>query len=132
MAASTTSSGLPVSEGSSRFYPMLKRRLRRPQSEQFDHNIGPKHSAIQQPRQAGRNPFRAQAFGGGVAMMVLSNALSVLDQFFSFHFTGALIAVYGLLWIVDCAVGNHTKPQCSAFSKNDSLSSSCSLLCEVP
>ena len=41
--------------------------------------------------------FRTLGFIGGLAMIV-SNGLGIVDRFFSFNFTGSLLAVYGVLF----------------------------------
>lgn len=49
---------------------------------------------IKKARMEGPLSYRLMAFIGGLAMIV-SNALAILERFFSFKFSGALIAIYG-------------------------------------
>ena len=90
----TTASSIPVSEGSSlissaqRAFGHVKKGADLLQASA---------QTIQQARQAGSNPFRSMAFGGGVAM-IFSNTLSILDRFFSFNLSGALISMYGIIF----------------------------------
>jgi hypothetical protein len=52
---------------------------------------------IQKARADGPLTFRMLGFIGGLAMIV-SNGIAVLERFFSFNFTGAMIAVYGIMF----------------------------------
>jgi COPI associated protein/EF-hand domain len=49
---------------------------------------------VRAARTEGPLTFRMMGLLGGLAMIV-SNLIAILDRFFSFNFTGALIAVYG-------------------------------------
>lgn len=52
---------------------------------------------IKKAKMEGPLTFRTMGFIGGLAMIV-SNGLGIVDRFFSFNFTGCLIAVYGVLF----------------------------------
>ncbi len=52
---------------------------------------------IKKARMDGPFTFRTLGFIGGLAMVV-SNGLGIVDRFFSFNFTGSLIAIYGVLF----------------------------------
>jgi hypothetical protein len=52
---------------------------------------------IKKARAEGPFDFRVLGFIGGLAM-IASNSIAVLDRFFSFNFTGAMIAVYGIIF----------------------------------
>lgn len=52
---------------------------------------------IKKAKMDGPLTFRTLGFIGGLAMVV-SNGLGIVDRFFSFNFTGSLIAVYGVLF----------------------------------
>jgi hypothetical protein len=52
---------------------------------------------IKKAKMDGPLSFRTLGFLGGLAM-ILSNGLGIIDRFFSFNFTGALLAIYGLLF----------------------------------
>jgi COPI associated protein len=52
---------------------------------------------VQKAQREGPLTFRMLGFLGGVAMTI-SNSLAILDRFFSFNFTGALLAIYGVFF----------------------------------
>ena len=52
---------------------------------------------IKKAKLEGPLTFRTLGFIGGLAMIV-SNGLGIVDRFFSFNFTGSLLAVYGVLF----------------------------------
>jgi hypothetical protein len=52
---------------------------------------------IKKARMEGPLTFRTLGFIGGLAMIV-SNGFGIIDRFFSFNFTGCLIAIYGVLF----------------------------------
>ena len=52
---------------------------------------------IQKERTEGPLTYRTMAFVGGLAM-IFSNGIAILERFFSFNFTGCLIAIYGVLF----------------------------------
>mmetsp|Transcript_3238 Transcript_3238/g.5478 ORF Transcript_3238/g.5478 Transcript_3238/m.5478 type:complete len:249 (+) Transcript_3238:22-768(+) len=52
---------------------------------------------IHKDRTEGPLTYRAMAFMGGLAM-IPSNIINVPSRFFSFHFSGALIALYGTIF----------------------------------
>jgi hypothetical protein len=52
-------------------------------------------SKIQRARLDGPLTFRMLGFVGGIAM-ILSNGIAILERFFSFNFSGCLIAIYGV------------------------------------
>ena len=52
---------------------------------------------IKKARAEGPMTYRIMAFLGGLAMIV-SNGIAILDRFFSFNFSGALIAIYGVMF----------------------------------
>jgi hypothetical protein len=52
---------------------------------------------IQKARADGPLTFRMLGFIGGLAMIV-SNGIAILERFFSFNFTGAIIAIYGVMF----------------------------------
>lgn len=52
---------------------------------------------IKKAKMEGPLTFRTLGFIGGLAMIV-SNGLGIVDRFFSFNFTGCLIAIYGVLF----------------------------------
>jgi hypothetical protein len=54
-------------------------------------------SQIQKAHSDGPFTFRILGLIGGIAMVV-SNGIAILDRFFSFNFTGAIIAVYGVFF----------------------------------
>jgi guanyl-specific ribonuclease Sa len=55
------------------------------------------YTRITEAQREGPLTFRMLGFIGGIAMTV-SNALSILNRFFSFNFAGALLAVYGVFF----------------------------------
>lgn len=55
------------------------------------------YTRITEAQRDGPLTFRMLGFIGGLAMTV-SNALSILDRFFSFNFAGSLLAVYGVFF----------------------------------
>lgn len=52
---------------------------------------------IKKAKMDGPLTFRTLGFIGGLAMVV-SNGLGIVDRFFSFNFTGSLIAIYGVFF----------------------------------
>jgi COPI associated protein len=54
-------------------------------------------SRVQKAQKEGPLTFRTLGFLGGIAMTI-SNALAILDRFFSFNFTGAVLAIYGVFF----------------------------------
>jgi hypothetical protein len=52
---------------------------------------------IKKARAEGPLTFRMLGFIGGLAMIV-SNGIAILERFFSFNFTGAMIALYGVFF----------------------------------
>jgi hypothetical protein len=52
---------------------------------------------IQNARKDGPLTFRMLGFLGGIAM-IISNGIAILERFFSFNFSGGLIAIYGVLF----------------------------------
>ena len=54
-------------------------------------------SHIVQAQADGPFTFRILGLMGGLAMIV-SNGIAILDRFFSFNFTGAMIAIYGVFF----------------------------------
>lgn len=52
---------------------------------------------IKKAKLEGPLTFRTLGFIGGIAMVV-SNGLGIVDRFFSFNFTGSLLAIYGTLF----------------------------------
>lgn len=52
---------------------------------------------IQQARNEGPLTFRTMGFIGGLAMIV-SNALVIVERFFSFNFSRSLISIYGVIF----------------------------------
>ena len=52
---------------------------------------------IKNAKKDGPLTFRTLGFIGGLAMIV-SNGLGIIDRFFSFNFTGSMIAIYGVVF----------------------------------
>ena len=52
---------------------------------------------IKNAKKDGPLTFRTLGFIGGLAM-ILSNGLGIIDRFFSFNFTGSMIAIYGVVF----------------------------------
>lgn len=52
---------------------------------------------IKKARAEGPMTYRVMAFIGGLAM-IASNGIAILDRFFSFNFSGSLIAIYGVIF----------------------------------
>lgn len=55
------------------------------------------YNRITAAQREGPLTFRMLGFIGGIAMTI-SNALSIIDRFFSFNFAGSLLAVYGVFF----------------------------------
>jgi hypothetical protein len=52
---------------------------------------------IKKARAEGPMTYCIMAFIGGLAM-IFSNGIAILDHFFSFNFSGSLIAIYGIIF----------------------------------
>eukprot|EP00565_Helicotheca_tamesis_P001378 CAMPEP_0185729832 /NCGR_PEP_ID=MMETSP1171-20130828/7470_1 /TAXON_ID=374046 /ORGANISM="Helicotheca tamensis, Strain CCMP826" /LENGTH=249 /DNA_ID=CAMNT_0028398757 /DNA_START=91 /DNA_END=840 /DNA_ORIENTATION=- len=58
---------------------------------------------VKKARMEGPLSYRILAFLGGLAM-IFSNGIAILDRFFSFNFTGSLIAIYGVIFGIIIAI----------------------------